>query len=68
MPPKPLQLSPQEIEDIELAVDAAFLRLHGKTFRHAATAPHEQNGHHPDSVEQIRKDFPGLFGPQDDAA
>jgi len=67
MPPK-LQLSPKEIEDIELAVDAAFLKLHGKTYRHAATTPREKNGHHPDSLEQIRRDFPSLFGTQDDAA
>ena len=65
-----MELSPKEIEDIELRVDQAFLALCGKTYRHANLPHGSQNGsgRPQDSLEQIRKDFPSLFGTQDDAA
>jgi hypothetical protein len=46
-----MQLSDEENEEIERAVDAAFLRLTGKTYR-------EPPG---DSLAQIKHDFPSLF-------
>lgn len=59
-----MELSPEEIEEIELAVDQAFLKLCGKTYRHATVAHGEQNGsaRPQDSLEKIRHDFPSLFG------
>jgi hypothetical protein len=64
-----MELSPTDIEEIEQVVDAAFLKLCGKTYRHAATSPSERNGHQPpDSWQQIKADFPSLFGKADDAA
>jgi len=60
-----MELLPDEIEEIEQAVDAAFLKLHGKTYRHATVTDGEQNGSaskEPDSLEKIKRDFPGLFG------
>ena len=69
-------MSPEEREaylaeitpQIEAAADAVFLRQCGKTFRHAATTPREKNGHHPDSLAQIKADYPDLFKSGDDAA
>ena len=64
-----MELTREEIEEIEQAVDQAFVKLCGKTYRHAASTPTEQNGHQPsDSWQQIKADFPSLFGKQDDAA
>lgn len=67
-----MELSPEEIERIELAVDAGFKRAHGYTYRgndvpsHHAKIPHaEKNGdssHQPDNWEKIKHDFPSLFG------
>jgi hypothetical protein len=69
MPPK-LQLTAAEIESIESRVDQAFLALCGKTYRHASLPHGSQNGsgRPQDSLEQIRADFPELFGKGDDAA
>lgn len=53
---------------IEEAADRVFLKQFGKTYRHAATTPTEKNGHRPDSLAQIKQDFPSLFGKSDDAS
>lgn len=50
----PQQLSKKEIQEIEEAVDEAFMRLYGRTYRDDESPPN-------DSLEQIQKDFPSLF-------
>jgi hypothetical protein len=47
-----MQLSDKEKEEIERLVDAAFLKLTGRTWR-------EPPG---DSLGKIARDFPSLFG------
>jgi hypothetical protein len=64
--------------EVNAAVDAAFLKLCGRTFRedevvprHAEIPHAHKNGdssHVPtDSWQQIKQDFPALFGKPDDA-
>jgi hypothetical protein len=51
---------------INEAVDAAMMKLYGKTYREAPITHSEKNGdssHVPtDSWQQIKADFPDLFG------
>lgn len=67
-----MELSPEEFERIEQAVDASFKRVHGYTYRgndvpsHQEKMRHEErNGdssHAPDTWQKIKHDFPSLFG------
>jgi hypothetical protein len=65
-----MELSKEEIEQIELMVDAAFLKLCGRTYNdedmRRAKIPHaERNGdssHQRDTWQKIKHDFPDLFG------
>jgi len=43
-------------DEIEQAVDAAFLRLYGRTYREDEPPPH-------DSLDKIMADFPQVFKP-----
>ena len=56
--------------EIDAMVDEAFLKRFGRTYREARITHGEQNGdssaHPKDSWEQIREDFPNLFGTEDD--
>lgn len=70
-------------QEAEVKADEMFLKLTGRTFRGDADdlarargleeVPHAQrNGdsskESPDSLARIKRDFPGLFSPGDDAA
>jgi hypothetical protein len=66
-----VELSKEEIDAIEKAVDAGFKRAHGRTYNDAdmktARLPHGgQNGdgskHPPDSWQKIKADYPDVFG------
>lgn len=47
-------LTREEVEQIELAVDQAFLKHTGRTWREGESPP-------ADSLESIAKDYPHLF-------
>lgn len=49
-----MHLTREEIEDIEQQVDAAFLRVTGRTWREGEPPPH-------DTLESIIRDYPSLF-------
>jgi hypothetical protein len=72
-----VELTPNEIEEIERAVDAGFKRVHGFTYKgndvpskHVALPHGGQNGdgskHPPDSWQQIKRDYPDVFGASTD--
>lgn len=46
-----MELTPQELEEIEREVDTAFLKYTGRTWRE----PPE------DSLDKVKRDFPSLF-------
>ena len=52
-----MKLSDDEIEAIELAVDEAFMRVCGRTYRNDELPPAIA-----DSFAQIKRDYPDLFG------
>lgn len=68
-----VELSKEEIDAIEQAVDAGFKRVHGFTYRgndvpskHVALPHGTQNGdgskYSPDSWQKIKADYPDVFG------
>ena len=52
-----MKLSDDEIEEIEQAVDRAFMKVVGRTYRNDELPPAIA-----DSFDNIVKDFPSLFG------
>jgi hypothetical protein len=65
-----MELTPEELDAIEKAVDAGFVRAHGRSFSdedmRRAKIPHAaKNGdssHMPDSLEKVKRDYPAIFG------
>ena len=52
-----MKLSDDEIEEIEQAVDRAFMKVVGRTYRNDELPPAIT-----DSFAQIKRDYPDLFG------
>jgi hypothetical protein len=59
-------LTDDEKEEIELAVDLAFLKMCGRTYRKDEPRPpsteQEESPPPTDSLDKIAADFPALFG------